>query len=88
MATTGTLSHQLPGEASLPDRVSATGYRWSRVAENVAMGQPTAKAVVRAWMGSSAHRQNILNCAMRHTGLVAVADARGTLWWGQVFARR
>lgn len=32
---TNTQSHQLPGEASLGARISATGYNWSNLRENV-----------------------------------------------------
>ncbi|WP_181411162.1 CAP domain-containing protein [Nocardioides humi] len=87
MAAAGTLSHQLPGEPDLGARISATGYRWSALAENIAVGQRTPKAVVRAWMGSAGHRQNILDCSMRHTGIGAVRQGR-TVWWTQDFGRR
>ena len=36
MAKADTLSHQLKDEAALGTRVSAAGYRWSAVGENVA----------------------------------------------------
>ena len=35
-ARANSLSHQLSGEAALGSRISAAGYRWSAVAENVA----------------------------------------------------
>jgi len=55
-------SHQISiiGEPILMDRVKATGYNPSSVAENIAWGQLTPAAVVASWMGSSGHRENIL----------------------------
>ena len=63
------MQHQLPGEASLGDRVSATGYDWTRVAENIAAGSKTPEAVVDGWMNSSGHRKNILNPNYTHLGV-------------------
>jgi uncharacterized protein YkwD len=50
-------------------RISAAGYRWSAAAENIATGQPTPWAVVRAWMASPGHCQNILNPTYRDLGV-------------------
>ena len=63
------MSHELPGEASLGDRVSATGYNWNRVTENVAAGSMTPEEVMygdgspnSGWMNSTTgHRENILD---------------------------
>jgi uncharacterized protein YkwD len=41
-------------------RITAVGFVWSAAAENIATGYPTAAAVVRGWMGSTGHCQNIL----------------------------
>ena len=37
-------------------------------AENIAYGQPDAAAVMDAWMNSSGHRANILNCSLTSPG--------------------
>src|SRR5215510_7028632 len=63
MAQLGSLQHELSG-ARYPtpsDRLAAVGYRWQTYGENIAMGQPTAAAVLDSWMHSSGHRANILN---------------------------
>ncbi|KAL4129962.1 hypothetical protein PRIC2_005968 [Phytophthora ramorum] len=41
-------------------RVTAAGYKWNRVAENVAAGQANVAAVMVSWMKSTGHRANIL----------------------------
>ncbi len=88
MAGRNMLSHELPGEASLGVRVRRAGYNWTGVAENVAAGYTTPQAVVRAWMRSSGHRRNILNCRYRHIGVGYAVSNRGTPYWTQVFGRR
>jgi uncharacterized protein YkwD len=59
--------------ADFAARISAVGFDWSNVGENIATGYRTAAAVVRAWMASKGHCQNILNPAYRYVG-TGVAD--------------
>jgi uncharacterized protein YkwD len=42
-------------------RISAAGYRWSAAGENIATGYRTPRRVVRAWMASARHCENILS---------------------------
>ena len=86
------MSHQLPGEASLGDRVTATGYSWTRVGENIAAGYTTPEAVVEAWMNSTGHKENILNPEFTHIGIgyEFAPDNNNALndfdvYWTQVF---
>ncbi len=73
------------------DRMEAEGYNWSRAAENIAAGYPTPEDVVAAWMNSTGHRNNILNCALVDTGVgyVHLADDTGNVnyhhYWTQDF---
>ena len=60
----------------------------SRVAENIALGYPTADDVVDAWMHSPGHRRNILTKKMRYIGVGAVRDSDGHWWVSQVFGAR
>ena len=67
------MSHQLPGEAGLGDRVTATGYEWSYLNENIAAGQTTPEEVMYGefgWMNSNeGHREAILNPEFTHIGI-------------------
>jgi uncharacterized protein YkwD len=49
-------------------RISAVGFNWSNVGENIATGYKTPSAVVRAWMRSPGHCQNILSPIYREVG--------------------
>lgn len=88
MAAANSMQHQLPGEAGLLERVRAAGFSPLRsVAENIAAGQRSASAVVNAWMASSGHRANILNCSFTHIGVGVAQSKQGRLFWTQNFAR-
>jgi uncharacterized protein YkwD len=79
MAARNYMSHTNPEGIGPGERASAAGYhRWS--GENIAMGYPTAEAVVDAWMSSEGHRANILNCESRAIGVGAAEGARGMYW--------
>jgi uncharacterized protein YkwD len=72
-------------------RISAAGFVWRSAGENIATGYATPRGVVRAWMASTGHCQNILNPTYRNVGTgVSVRPVRG--WatglgtWTQDFA--
>jgi uncharacterized protein YkwD len=80
--------------ADFASRISAVGFNWSNVAENIAAGYHTPAQVVRAWMQSTGHCQNILSPVYRMVGTGVSpggtsAQANGTwtqdfgLWMGQ-----
>jgi uncharacterized protein YkwD len=88
MARLGRLEHELSG-AKYPtpsDRLAAVGYRWQTYGENIAMGQPSAAAVVDSWMHSSGHRANILNSRFQEIGVGYARDSAGRPYYVQVFA--
>jgi uncharacterized protein YkwD len=77
--------------ANFAGRISAAGYIWRSAGENIATGYATPRAVVRAWMSSPGHCQNILNPNYRNVGTgVSPHSVRG--WatglgtWTQDFA--
>lgn len=101
MAQQDFFSHTGVDGSTPADRVSATGYAWRLVAENIAAGPPTPEAVVAGWMGSPGHRASILDCRLRETGVgyVYEPDDRRTVrlddgriggpffhYWTQLFA--
>jgi uncharacterized protein YkwD len=72
--------------ADFAARISAVGFRWSNAGENIATGFRTPAAVVRGWMASTGHCQNILNPAFRDVGTgvsrrpIAGYSSRGGTW--------
>lgn len=96
MAANNFFDHRGSAGSQVSDRVTAAGYTWRRVGENIAAGYTTAAEVVAGWMDSPGHRANILNCTYVHTGVGYVFDPAdaplaGSGWpyryyWTQVFA--
>ena len=76
MSANGYFSHTSRDGRTFADRIRAQGYP-APAAENIARGQRSASAVVRAWMNSAGHRRNILNCSLRAIG---VGFAPGNVW--------
>ncbi len=81
------LSHTDSLGRDAPTRISQFGYRWLYFAENIAMGYPTADAVMAGWMGSEGHRENILNPTMNEIGIGHV-QANGWDYWVEDFGAR
>lgn len=89
MVRAGRLAHDLAETTypALEDRLRAAGYSWQAAGENIAYGQAGPQAVVADWVESPAHRQNLLNPAFTEIGVHHAPDARGRLYFAQVFAR-
>jgi uncharacterized protein YkwD len=82
MVQEGYFEHTSPSGATFIDRITRTGYiRGARhwlVGENLVWGsgsRSTPQALVGSWMGSPAHRANLLRARFREVGVAAV---RGT----------
>ncbi len=85
MASHGSVSHQLPGEPSLPARATQAGARFVWLAENVDQGQSIA-AVQEQFMRSELHRANILDREMDSIG-IGVALRKGQLFVVEEFSK-
>ena len=49
-------------------RISAAGFNWSQIGENIADGYRTPLAAVTAWMASTGHCENMLDPSFREIG--------------------
>lgn len=60
---------------------------YKTVGENIAAGQPSAEAVVEAWMNSPGHRENIMNPNFKELGVgyLYVEDSKYRHYWAQLF---
>lgn len=85
MARQGELSHLLPGELPLQQRIGATGERFDAVAENVALADNVDDAHY-GLMNSAGHRANILATKYNAVG-ISVVQAGRRIYVAQDFAR-
>lgn len=63
-------------------RVTATGYNWQTVGENIAWGYQDIESVFLGWKDSPGHCRNMMNASFKHMG-----SAHSGKYWVQAFAR-
>lgn len=84
-------AHDDPGPPAMRPafrRARDCGYAGAVWGENIAWGYPTARAVVRGWLGSPSHRASIENPSFTTTGVGVAARPGGSLYWTQEFGSR
>ena len=69
MRDRGYFSHTSPTYGSPFDMMKAFGLSYRSAGENIAYGYRTPEAVVKAWMNSSGHRENILSAKYTQIGV-------------------
>ncbi|MEW4023343.1 CAP domain-containing protein [Bacillus sp. YAF8] len=77
--------HQSPTYGSPFDMMKSFGITYKTAGENIAKGQPTPEAVVKAWMNSEGHRKNILNPEFTQIGVGYVES--GNIWTQQFIGK-
>ena len=82
-------SHTGSDGLSVGDRVTNAGYNWSAAGENIAAGQPTIDAAMKAWLDSPGHCANIMSTSYTEIGAASytVSGSDYSIYWTQVFAR-
>ncbi|MEB3360167.1 MAG: CAP domain-containing protein [Synechococcales bacterium] len=91
MAQQDFFSHTGADGSSLANRVTAVGYEYQSVGENIAAGQSIPQSVVEAWINSPGHRANLLNSNYTEIGIgyEFLANDTGNVnyrhYWTQVF---
>ncbi len=66
-------------------RIARSGYRWMRYGENVGEGYLLPEEVVRGWLKSQGHCENIMNPLFKEAG-AARAKGTGHFYWTLVLA--
>ena len=83
MACNQFFSHVSPTAGDVIARVTAQGYSYSAVGENIAAGQADPSSVVQAWMNSTGHRANIMNATYTQIGVGYAylgGESSGVFW--------
>jgi uncharacterized protein YkwD len=88
MAVRNYFSHTNPDGKSPFDRMRAAGYAGRMMGENIAAGYTTPSSVMTAWMNSSGHRANILNCGYKDLGVGYHSGGSYRHYWTQNFGTR
>ncbi|KAF1330747.1 Scp-like extracellular protein, partial [Globisporangium splendens] len=81
------MSHTGSNGSQMSARITAQGFKWSGVAENVAAGQRDVASVMQSWMNSEGHRANIMgDYKFFGTGYAYNANSNYGHYWTQDFA--
>jgi uncharacterized protein YkwD len=88
MAAHDYFEHRDLSGQSPADRVRAAGYHEKLVGENIAYGPQSVEEVVKGWLGSPGHCENIMDprFAQMGVGLATGRQSRRGLFWVQLLA--
>lgn len=79
-AKVGRMAHVGIGDGTPASRITAEGYQWTSLGENVAWNQANPTEVMASWIGSPGHRANILG-NYREMGASVAKGADGSNYW-------
>jgi uncharacterized protein YkwD len=82
MLATGSFSHTGSGGSTMSSRITATGYAWSTIGENIAFGYKSLSDVMKGWIASSGHCKNMMSANFTQMGASRVGD-----YWVQNFGK-
>ena len=90
MANKNYFSHTSQDGRTFAQRITAAGYAWRTIAENISAGQTTPESVVNGWLSSPGHCANIMNPALKELGVGYAYNASSTYryYWVQDFGAR
>ena len=80
MRNRGFFSHRNPDGLDPDDRLTRAGIGWTAWGENIARAQETPAEVMRSWMNSTDHRDNILSTWFSHVGIGCLLLSNGPYW--------
>lgn len=88
MAQHNFFSHTGSDGSSIGQRVTATGYGWRTVGENIAAGQTSVQQAIDGWFASPGHCSNLMNPAFTEVAVSCVEDSGAdyTFYWTNVLA--
>lgn len=90
MAQLNFFSHTGSNGLTVSGRVTASGYNWQTVGENIAGGQQTVESVMTEWIESPGHCVNIMTADFTETATACRTNPETTLrlYWTSVFGTR
>ncbi|HXX82063.1 MAG TPA: CAP domain-containing protein [Thermodesulfovibrionales bacterium] len=80
MADKGFLHHTGSDRKDPGDRITGFGYAWSAYGENVAEGYHSPEEVVKGWLKSKGHCENIMDPSFREAGSAHARGPQGIYW--------
>lgn len=88
MAEHNRMSHEGSDGSTPAQRVTRARYKWRIVGENIAAGPTTPEEVMKGWLASPGHCQNLMDPRFTELGVgfVLHPQSESGVYWTQVFA--
>lgn len=80
MAWKGQSGHTGADGSSPGGRITRAGYKWIACGENVGEGYLIPEEMVKAWLKSKGHCENIMNPDFREAGAFSVREGNRVYW--------
>jgi len=84
MADCGKMTHKGSDGSSPAERIVAQGYKYRRSGENIAAGYFTTERLMKGWMDSRHHKENILG-SFSQIGVACAIATDGKRYWCVTF---
>lgn len=78
-------SHTRPDGSDPSDLLAEKQIPYGTMGENIAHGQKTPEEVVKDWMSSQGHKENILSQNFKYIGVGSFKASDGSIYWVQLF---
>ena len=78
-------SHTRPDGSDPSDLLAEKQIPYGTMGENIAHGQKTPEEVVKDWMSSQGHKENILSQNFKYIGVGSFKGSDGSIYWVQLF---
>lgn len=90
MSSKNFFSHVSTDGSTLATRIAAAGYGFSAAGENIAAGQSTVEEVMRSWINSPGHCQNLMNPTYQDVAVACKRNDAATygLYWTMDLGRQ
>jgi uncharacterized protein YkwD len=87
MAKHSYMDHTGRDGTSPGDRISRAGYKWSQIGENLASGILTPEEVVKGWVGSPHHCENLMTPQFTQMTVAYASNSSSAagIYWTQLF---
>ncbi len=82
MAQHDHFGHNGTDGSDVSDRINGTGYRWGKIAENIAYGYDSIALVVKGWKDSPSHCENMMDSTFTEMGAASANE-----YWVQTLAK-
>ncbi len=80
-------SHNSPTYGTPFEMLNSFGITFTSAAENIASGHKSAAEVMKSWLNSPGHKENILNSKYNQIGVGVAKDKNNNLYWTQLLIK-